>query len=58
MESVPASALTAVAIPLVFWWLARKYPAPQVSANGPTLAELAPKYRKWEAALVLAYFAL
>lgn len=50
--------LTAAALPLVFWWLATRYPAPQLLEEGPTLAELAPKYRKWEVALVVLYMAL
>jgi hypothetical protein len=58
MASVLSSVLTAIAIPIVLWWLARKYPAPQLSAEGPTLEELRPKYGKWEWILVAAYVAL
>ena len=58
MTSGLTSLLTAIAIPIVFWWLARKYPAPQLSAQGPCLQELSPKYAKWEWIILLAYMAL
>ena len=58
MTSALTSLLTAIAIPIVLWWLARRYPAPQLSAQGPSLQELAPKYAKWELMIVLAYIAL
>lgn len=58
MTSTLSSLLTAIAIPVVFWWLSRKYPAPQLSTDGPTLAELSPKYRKWEWIILVAYMAL
>jgi hypothetical protein len=50
--------LTALALPLVFWWLGSRYPAPQLLEQGPSLAELAPKYRKWEFVIVALYMAL
>jgi hypothetical protein len=55
MEELLTSILAAVSIPLVFWWLSRRFPAPQLSVHGPTLEELAPKYRKWEVIFTLAY---
>lgn len=58
MTGVLSSALVAFAIPIVFWWLARKYPAPQLSAEGPSLEELRPKYRKWDWIILPAYMAL
>lgn len=58
MTSVLTSLLTAIAIPVVFWLLARKYPAPQLSAEGPSLEALWPKYRKWEWIILVAYMAL
>lgn len=58
MTSAVGTLLTAIAVPIVFWWLARKYPAPQLSAKGPSLEELWPKYRKWEWIILIAYFAL
>ena len=58
MADVLTSIIIAIAIPLVFWWLARKYPAPQLSSEGPTLEELWPKYRKWEWIFIVAYFAM
>jgi hypothetical protein len=50
--------IAALALPLVFWWLATRYPAPELVQDGPTLEELAPKYRKWEVAIVVLYMAL
>jgi hypothetical protein len=58
MTNVLSSALIAIAIPVVFWWLARKYPAPQRLEEGPSLEELRLKYRKWDWIIVLAYVAL
>lgn len=58
MTNALGSLLTAIAVPIVFWWLARKYPAPQLSAKGPSLEELWPKYRKWEWIILIALFAL
>jgi hypothetical protein len=58
MTGVLTSLLTAIAIPVVFWLLARKYPAPQLSAEGPSLEALWPKYRKWEWIILVAYMAL
>lgn len=58
MTSALTSLLTAIAIALVFWWLARRYPAPQLSEQGPSLEELWPKYRKWEWIILVLYMAL
>jgi hypothetical protein len=58
MEGALVSILTAAAISLVFWWLARRFPAPQLSAEGPSLAELAPKYRRWEVISTFAYMVM
>ena len=58
MTSALSALLTAIAVPIVFWWLARKYPAPQLSDDGPSLQELWPRYRKWEWITLAAYMAL
>ena len=58
MTSALSALVTAIAVPVVFWWLARKYPAPQLAEDGPTLQELWPKYRKWEWIILIAYMAL
>lgn len=50
--------LISITIPLLFWWLARQYPAPELTQDGPSLEELAPRFRKWEFALVVVYMAL
>lgn len=58
MTGALTSLLTALTIPLVFWLLAWKYPAPQLRAEGASLEELWPKYRKWEFIALVAYMAL
>ena len=58
MTDVFTPLLISVAVPLVFWWLARRFPAPELTQDGPSLAELAPRFRKWEFVLVLVYMAL
>lgn len=58
MTDAITSVVIAIAIPLVFWWLARKYPSPELLKDGPGLEELGPKYRKWELVLVAVYIVL
>src|SRR5262245_17812631 len=58
MTGVISSLLTAIAVPIIVWLLAWKYPAPQLSDEGPSLEVLRPKYRKWEWIFLVAYLAL
>lgn len=58
MTHALAPLLISIIVPLLFWWLARRYPAPELSQDGPSLEELAPRFRKWELVLVLVYMAL
>jgi hypothetical protein len=43
------------AIPLLNWWLARKYPVLKLSPGAATLEELTHKYRKWEGRITFIY---
>ncbi len=40
----------AVGVAAFFWFLRKKFPISTIPADGPTLEELRPKYRKWEIA--------
>jgi hypothetical protein len=53
-----SSALIPIAIPLVFWFLALRFPAQKLSGDGPTLKELLPKYTKWDVFYLCAYLLL
>ena len=58
MSQVTTPLLISIIVPLLLWWLARKFPAPELSDDGPTLEELRPKYRKWEFVFLALYLAL
>jgi hypothetical protein len=50
--------LTAILVPAILWWLAKKFPSPELSKDGPSLEELAKKYRKWEVVAFVVMIAL
>jgi hypothetical protein len=47
MAGMIGNLITIAVVGFIFWWLKRRFPAPQLTDDGPTLEELLPKYRGW-----------
>jgi hypothetical protein len=58
MTGLITTALIALLVPLLYLWLAKKFPAPELKKEGLSLESLLPKYRKWETRLTLVYIVL
>lgn len=50
--------LVVAVVSLAMWWMRRKFPAPELTDNGPKLEELRPKYQIWSVITLFGNMAL